>query len=420
LRFLVAWQDHADNAAREERATVADLRIFLSEQNVTLHLESQASADHITIALYGLAEGLAHDWWRIFGARDRAVSLMDYRTGYAVPDLRMSFDGVIFQVEAHQRTYRNPDIRFWAGPTEIMNRLEAEAQLGGFVDKILSRLNESDIRTSNAAARWARVQASRNDAEEAAFCEAAGALGLDPYQIDDRAAHSIENASTLFEGEPLTEFLAGAQGVDESRLLEWVEAVEKRPRYQARIAELRDIVVQVAQSAVAKPAEASWSLGYRRARALRRALNLQIGKRFSSYRSLAERLGANKSYKLAASVDGIRALRSDHEDGVYLHMRMHGPSANARDSQLFSFTRAVGDVVCFPDEGRAPINGLNAAYRQAAGRALAAEFLAPIDEIRSMRESGRDVVSMAEELHVSTTLIERQLENASRIDEACA
>ena len=165
--------------------------------------------------------------------------------------------------------------------------------------------------------------------------------------------------------------------------------------------------------------EASWSLGYRRARSMRRVLNLQAGDRFHSYRALAEHLGASKSYKLAPNVDGIRGLRSDHSDGVYLHMRMHGSSAKAHEPNLFSFCRAVGDVACFPDEGRAPINGLNAAYRQAAGRAFAAEFLAPINEVRSIQESGRDIVSIAEEFSVSTTVIERQLENGPRIDEVC-
>ena len=87
--------DDAQNAAPEERSTVADLRVLLDEKNVTLHLVGETSADHVTISLYGLAEGLAHDWWLIFGARDRAFSLLNYRTGYAVPDLRMSFDAAL-------------------------------------------------------------------------------------------------------------------------------------------------------------------------------------------------------------------------------------------------------------------------------------------------------------------------------------
>ena len=55
------------------------------------------------------------------------------------------------------------------------------------------------------------------------------------------------------------------------------------------------------------------------------------------------------------------------------------------------------------------------AYRQAASRAFAAEFLAPIDEIRSMLDDRHDVVTIAAEFSVSTAVIERQIENRERI-----
>ncbi len=145
-------------------------------------------------------------------------------------------------------------------------------------------------------------------------------------------------------------------------------------------------------------------------------LGLKANDRFSSFRPLAERLGASGHYELARPVDGLRALRSDYPDGVRIHMRTHGKSPEARASHLFSFTRAVGDVVCFPDEVRAPVNELHDAYRQAAGRAFAAQFLAPISEVCSMYADGRDPVPIADEFGVSTAVIERQLENRQRIE----
>jgi hypothetical protein len=115
------------------------------------------------------------------------------------------------------------------------------------------------------------------------------------------------------------------------------------------------------------------------------------------------------------------ALRSHTTgDDVFIHLRDHGKSPQARAAQLFSFARAVGDVACFPVAERSPVNELHSAYRQAAGRAFAAEFLAPIDEVRSMHADGHDAVTIADELSVSTTAVERQLENAHRIDTACA
>ena len=108
LRYSVEWHDDAPNAAPEERATVADFRLWLDDQNVSMHIEGARGIDHLTISLYSIAEGLAHDWWSLFGARDREFSLIGYRGGYAVPDVRLKFDGAVFEISAHQRTYRNP------------------------------------------------------------------------------------------------------------------------------------------------------------------------------------------------------------------------------------------------------------------------------------------------------------------------
>ena len=420
MRYSIIWHDDAQNAAPEERATVGDLVISLCNQNITLHLCGKKPVDHLTISLYPLAEGLAHDWWSLFGGRDRELSLIKHRSGYVVPDIRMKFDGAVFEFTAQQRTYVNPDVQFWTGPTEVMDRQAAEASLDDFIDEVLNRLTAQHVARTNAALRWSRVKESRANPDEAAFCETAGALGLDPYEISDEDATRIDEAAELFEGEALTELLAGARRADQKHLISWVQAVEKRPKSEALIGELREAASDAVRRSPKCGFEEGWSLGYRRARALRHVLNLQAHDRILSFKQLAEKLGASRSYALAGPVDGLRALRSDHDDGVYIHVRSRGDTPGAQASYVFSFARAVGDAVCFPDRGRAPVNELRAAFRQGAGRAFAAEFLAPIDEIRSMHDAGHDTVSIADEFGVSTTVIERQWENRDRIDAACS
>jgi len=199
LRYSARWIDGAPNVALEERATVAEFRLWLTEQNVTMHLSGGFSHDHLTIALYPLAEGLVHDWWSLFGGRDLEFSLTKYRTGYAMPDVRFRFDGRTFEASAHQRTYRNPDVRFWAGSNEVMSRADAEGVLSKFIGEVLAQLDSKRVRNAGAALRWSRVQASRADPEEAEFCECAGALGLDPYSIDQAGSGLIQNAASLFQ-----------------------------------------------------------------------------------------------------------------------------------------------------------------------------------------------------------------------------
>ena len=418
MKSSIEWREDAENVTPEERATVADWRVWLNEINVTQHLDDDVAGDHVTVALYGLAHGLVHDWWTIFGSRDRDVSLTKYRSGYLVPNLNFRFDGAVFEIVAKQHLYKNPDVRFWAGPTEIMLREDGEALLGDLIETVLSRLNALGIRETGAHLRWRRVQASRGTAE-ALFCEAAGGLGLDPYEIDDEAAAFIENAEGLFEGEALVDFVAGAANVSQSRLLDWVRRMLDDEGSQYRVPELEN-VVQDTVNASAQSRPEAWATGYRRARAMRSVLRLGQTQKFASFRDIARWLGAGGNYNLAPRVDGIRALRSQRPDGPQIHLRNHGASAEAEAQNLFAMARTLGDAACLPDHRLAPINDLRNTWRQAAGRAFAAEFLAPVDEIRSMLEDQHDLITIADAFAVSTNVIELQIENAERIDAACA
>jgi SOS response regulatory protein OraA/RecX len=419
LQLSADWLDHAKNASPEERATVADVRIFVDRQNVTLHLFGDSVFDYVVVALYGVAHGIAHDWWKIFGSRDNEFSLLRYRSGFVLPDIRVRFDGAAFEITAVQRNYPNPGARFWGGFSEIMSREDGEAILTDIVERVLSRLEKAGLEDNSAILRWTRVKRSRGS-EEAIFCEAAGGLGVDPYEIDEAGAEFIERAEKYFERETLVEFASGASAVNKARLMEWVERMLRHRGFQYRVANLEAAVRQVAEDSLPKSSQKNWAIGYRRARALRSILGVAQNERFSSFQKLAAKLGASRSYNVAPEVDGIRALRSKRADGIQIHLRNHGDSAESKSAHLFAMARAVGDAACFPDTQLSPVNDLHNAVRQAAGRAFAAEFLAPIDEIKSMREDKHDLVTIANEFAVSTTVIERQLENEDRIRAACA
>ncbi len=398
---------------------MADLRLFLNDRNVTQHMLGDIVGDHVTVALYGVVNGLVHDWWSIFGARDREISLKDYRTGYLVPDIRIGFDGAVFEITAHQSVYTDPDLRFWGGTAEILSREAGDAWLSSLVDDVLARLEAVGVRDTGAALRWQRIQSSRHS-DEKVFCEAAGSLGLDPYAIADNVTDFIEKAEAVFEGEALVEFTSGSARVDRPRLMAWVDRMMRETEHDYRLAELRTIVDGVARDVPSADGQRAWAVGYRRARALRRELGLEQHHRFESFRDLARRLGAAARYDLAPEVDGISALRREAADDIHVHIRDHGQVAGATATHLFALARAIGDAACFTEPQAAPINRLRHAFRQAAGRAFAAEFLAPIDEIQAMREDAHDEYSIANAFGVSSMVIEHQIENRDRIAEACA
>ncbi len=423
MRFSVEWLAEATRGMMpEERASSANFRVWIGDRNACLHLDGNTSVDELTMPLYSLAEGLAHDWWSLFGARDGVFSLVRHRMGYAVPDIRMSFDGVAFEIESPEKSYRNPNVRFLTAPPEAIDRITAESELAGFIDGVVGRLEAEGIHETGCALRWRRVQNSRADPEESVFCEAAGALGLDPYQIAGDWAQLIDLAITLFDREAVTEFLSGVKGHDAARALEWVGYTEKRPRHRSRLPGLEAMSGTSTATSGLTPSEdlpRTFALGYRRARQARTILDMTERDRLKSVRAITGRLG-NPRFEPARSVDGLRALRTDIGLERHIHLRAHGGSNAGRTAGLFALARAIGDVACFPSSPRFVINDARLAARQAAGRAFAAEFLAPVTEILSMVQDGRDIPTIADEFAVSTTVIERQLENVERIEMACA
>jgi hypothetical protein len=418
VNFSNSFLEDAPNAAPEERAAVSDLKLFIGDQNICLHMEGKELYDHVVIAVYGLAIGLVHDWWRIFGSRDKDFRLIRHRMGYAVPDVRFRFDGVAFEVSANQCFYKNPDVRFFGAEPELTTRPRAEHSLAGFVEEVIFQLRNSGVLRTSAELRWDRVRASREDPDEAAFCEAAGALDVDPYNLTNQTRAFIEQSGRVFSGEPLIEFLAGiSDGNLRQATLEWVDEADARPDHKSRLPELRSLAQQVSRQAPPRAGDRSWALGYRRARAARAALNMGESTRIKSVFKLAETLG-NKTFRRASKINGLRALVSTRNSNIHVHLRDRPPTEEARVSELFSFTRAIGDAICFPETARSVMNGLHDADRQAAGRAFAAQFLAPLEAILSMREDASDVTSIADELNVSTEVVERQIQNQKRIQSA--
>lgn len=419
MRFSTEWLDPDANVSAEERATVCRFRLYVSEENACRFFDpaSNGACDHVTVPAVHLAEGLATDWWSIFGGRDREHPIRSYRTGFALPDVRLGFDGSTFEVRGRQSAFGNPDVRFWQVGSEGLSRAAAESTLAKFIGDVAARLAAAGLSHSEVTLRWSRVSRSLSDPDERAFCEAAGALGVDPYGVSEEDALFIEEAAGLFSGEALLEFLAGVGGAAREELLNWTREVEDRPREQSRLPELDGIAGRFGSDTSHGSPGGAWVTGYRAARAFREFIAIPPDERLTSLSDIAGRLGARR-FACASGVSGILALVSRTGD-VRIHVRERGARDWARQAESFALARAIGDVVCFGDARRSVVNRLHQAERQAAGRAFAAEFLAPVDSVLDMVDSGLDDDEIAGSFNVSPQVIARQIENQDRIRQAC-
>ena len=418
MKFSIDWDRNIEGGDDIDLYAIADFGIEIDDVNVCRFREGVNRDARLSVSVYPLAEGIAADWWRIFGGRDEWYSLKKNRGGYAIPDVRLRFDGDGFDVECRPYRYANPPVFFPEDRRERLQRSDVENALKDFLTSVLCQVESSSGPESGFRAQWNAIWASLQNPEEASFCEAAGALGHDPYDVHDDIAAFIEESAKLFIGEQLIEFLGGLRtSSDRSGILDWVRRSERRPRYKSLIPAVKYAreEMRTAASASGRP----WERGYRCARASRRALDMLQNERLRSVSALAKRLEA-PHFSTVASVPGVAALVHTGDDGACIHLgRAQGRSKIAQAGNLFAFARAIGDAVANPPAERSVVNNLHEASRQACGRAFAAEFLAPVDEIASMLNDGRDVAMIADEFGVANEVVDRQIQNADRIRNAC-
>ena len=433
MRFSVEWISGGPNACVEERATLCQLRIFIAEENACVFYDpiSREKFEHITVPAVHLAEGIASDWWSIFGGRDQEHSLLPYRTGFVLPNIFLKFDGATFEAIGDQLICDNPKLRFWRVGTEALSRDAAESVLSDFVERVIDKLADEGVADSEVELCWSRVSESRADPHERSFCEAAAALGADPYEVTDADASFIEAAGHWFSGGALIEFLSGmgkkdhatprkVRRLDSPRraILDSIRAAEARPRYKSRLPELRSVAEQISDVAHRRPGERAWAPSYRAARAFRDAIGIRCDEVCTSPRAIATKLGGRR-FAPATGLSGVLALVSHDNDDVRIHLRDRGRRQWAQWAENFAFSRALGDAVCFPDSQRSVVNELHDAEHQAAGRAFAAELLAPVEKVLDMQHGGLDIDAISGALNVTSQVIVHQLENQERIRQAC-
>lgn len=427
MRFSAEWIPGGENASAEERSTLCELGVFIgdreagqdasevAERNVSAFYDSDEKREYATICLPAvhLAEGIASNWWRIFGGRDIEHRVLPWRTGFVLPDLRFKFDGHSLNVTCERSEMDNPRVSFLHWGSESLTRSDAESALSTFVSRVVGKLSTDNVAHAEAALAWQRVCESRAEPEEAAFCEAAGALGADPYAIADHDADCVETAARYFDGEALVEFLAGVRQMADAgraKLLAWVSG--RRGRAGSSLPDLAALASQLDAHRIDDEHRLPWERGVRFAKAGRTALDISP-EAPTTIKGVSAMLGGARLARSAGPA-GIYALVARENDGVHIHLRNRGSAAWARDAEKFAFARALGDAICYPDTRLAPINGLHDAERQAAGRAFAAEFTAPVEAVMAMRRDGKEVENIAGHFGVNAQVVEHQIENAAR------
>jgi hypothetical protein len=428
LSFKWEWESAPGVKVHEHRATWARLGMTVGDEAVTLvnDLDSGSSRRSIYVPLYPLAEWIAYHWWLLlYNSRlsrpdstkvsDR-IRLLDplwkrhnFRSvgdGFAWPDFAIVPAGE--HTHLIWRPYSSPvagwKIRYITSGEYPVNSGELREELSRFIEAVIARLDECNIKETPLHKEWSEIQ--RTDADEAAYCRAAARLGLDPYTEASQYEDVILRSAELVPENLLGDFLDAVPQDRIGEAAEWIPAALSRAQREPvrRIAEIHQIR-QDLRSADFSGALRPWHMGWRQAEAVRAHLGLDPKRRFdpAEYLSVTE---------IQAPDVRINAVGQQSRHGTSV---VTGSVKGSSRTKKFLLGRAFWHSVGALDEHFLVTDAYT--DKQKIERSFSAELLAPARGIAELLDvdpwaaSPEDVDQIAEHFDVSPLLIEHQIEN---------
>ncbi len=413
LRFSIEWEDPCAAKGDKLRATWCRLAIHIGQTPITRVYDQRAQTvrDAIYCSAYPLAEWFAYNWWQLINEPERSSTsperhnLRFAREGFALPNLEFLSEGSL--VRAVWKSYQPV-----AAPTQFMgegfallNTEDFAAEVRAFIDKVVARLASRDIAQSCLSEEWVAFRETKGEEKE--FCDTAGALGLDPFDLDDKKAEEILSVAKILPRELNREFFLAADSntlTDQSR---WIgKCLKQLENYE----EKTSLSGKKGHYRTSFDASSPWQRGYEVARKFRSDIKLGNEKK---------RLSLDKICHVKGG--GVPVIHVGNEyqlDGVVRLAPDIGPqvatSKGRENNKNYLLARALCEYLCGDEENSALLTRISS-DRQKRNRAFAAELLAPANGIKKLVSGSQitrdEVVEIAAHFGVSEWLIEHQIQN---------
>lgn len=424
LDFDIEWLQAPSVGNAELRETWARLCVKIDGALPCAVLDSASGSvrTSLYLSVYPLAEWFSYHWWSLFyesysssrGTRQDyhfRHSLLGAAEGFALPDLAFYPLGDFIQLLWRPRSVQHAALRFLDEGQACMERGLAMERVGAFIDTVVARLEARDIRDTALQTEWSAIRAL--NAEERYFCETSARLGVDPFDPPDGLEADLLNLHEMLAPSAFQELLSAAP------VGEVVYAAQVIHRFKGKKAPLDLSALRLPLSRIAKTDwKRPWEIGYDFARKLRKALKLRE-EPFPDDTALAHALvgSAHPLYsdlplRAKPTLSGITRFSKDGEASF-------GVAARLASNRRFTFCRAL-----FPcllqnarQDGTHLVTSGYTAFQQ-AGRAFAAEFLAPrsavSEKLGVLKDEHDRVDEVAKVFGVSSFVIGHQNENARR------
>lgn len=356
--------------------------------------------------LDALARRVLMNWWRLLYRRDAPFRLWEFAIE---PQAGTNFS-LLATVQGTQINFQARDAMGRMLDLEHASRvLSVSALERHLLDELIRPLASHHWLAGRSArplhALLRRIDDSREQPAERAFCRTAGALGISPYDLVDERAAQIRNLVALIDEEDVRlDFSSAVLGdaLDEGQ--RWTR--QELDRFRERntmpvLTKLREVCT-AKLGAAARP----YRQGYALARIARDYLKLDQHVPVNGVTGIATLLGADGGLGLSPDAPGtLRAFQSVVGNTPTFVVEDEGPRHSA-----FTLARAVGDFLAFGSRASC-VAGIYS-DRQAVGRAFAAEFMAPRSAVAQMVEDDDQPSSrIADHFGVSVSVVNHQYQN---------
>jgi hypothetical protein len=414
LNLVIEWEDPSGAKGEELRATWCRLAITVGQAPVTRVEDERAQTvrDAVYCSAYPLAEWFAFNWWSLLNETERRSSAPENhnirfaREGFALPDLELfSEDSFVRAVWKPYRPAAAP-VRFLNEGFALLDSKAVVREIAAFVEKVVARLKSKGISEGCLIEEWMAIRDT--PAEEKEFCETTGALGLDPYDLDDKKAEEIVSISRSLPVELRREFFLAADSIDLSQQARWVaRCLHELADYETRTKFAGKKGFYSRQASASTP----WQTGYDLARRFR--TDFALRNKINQAVDVQELCGTRNGH-----LPVIRIGEEHQLDAVAKLSNESGPqiaaSKERESSKTYLLARSICDYLCANSEDSSLLTRVSS-DRQKRNRAFAAEVLAPADGIRQHLSGSRttrdEIAEIAAHFNVSEWLIEHQVRN---------
>jgi len=374
----------------EIERTSATIQIHFGGENATRSIDvwSASVQDGVRVSAYPLAMWLASSWWRIrwepLPSRLRLMAdeaadinwrmshdLPAAGYGFIWPQLRFASDGESIRVISRQSPALSDEpVRYLSDFDISVPARDFETAIDGFIDLVLRRLDtlgETDLHLL-----WREVLKERADADQTAIRRIEARLSYDPDEAPPDLIRRLLKLATDIGLDAANEIAPLCAGSNPSETLQGVVSLADRPGISARVA------ISAAIS-VPNGTMLPWQRARLLAASVRKSLGLGDGPLSDaqisdllqiSPEALTKKPSDHASFGLAIRV------RDDRDLKLIFHKRN-------RPARRFEAARFIADSLSAEASDQwLPITDA-ATARQKLQRAFAAEFLCPIDSLRT-------------------------------------